>query len=208
MHYPDGEPERTENNFSLAALASVNRVRCASPKAAGWLVISLLTMLPVTAASQSPGQPGADQSARTAPGPVTVRADYARFSQRDGTGLYEGNAELEQGERRLTADRIRLYTENGELTRVEAEGSPLVLTEGDTLSARARHLEYDVTGQRIILKEEAHIRHLDRTFEGARIDYDLATRQVEASGEGDSRVRLVIPGQDAGKSEGDKHDNQ
>lgn len=127
--------------------------------------------------------------------PVTIHADYARFSQQDGTGLYEGNAEMEQGPRRLRADRIRLYTEDGELSRVEAEGSPLTLTEGDTLTARAGRLDYHVREQRITLRDNAHITHMDRTFEGARIEYDLATRQVEASGEEGSRVRLVIPGQ-------------
>lgn len=126
--------------------------------------------------------------------PVTISADYARFSQSDGTGLYEGNAELEQGNRRLRADRIRLFTEDGELVRIEAEGDPLTLTEGDELNARAKRLEYLVREQRITLREDAHITHMERSFTGARIDYDLASRQVEASGDGEQRVRLVIPG--------------
>lgn len=139
-------------------------------------------------------------------GAVTIRADYARFSQDDGTGIYRGNAELEQDNRRLTADTIELFTQDGELSRVEAEGKPLTLTEGDTLSARAERLDYDVRGQRITLRGNAHITHLGRSFEGTQIVYDLATRQVEASGDGDSRVRLVIPGDS--RSSGERHDNQ
>ena len=88
--------------------------------------------------------------------------------------------------------------------RIEAEGNPLTLTEGDGLHASAKHLEYLVREQRITLREDAHITHMERSFTGARIDYDLASRQVEASGDGAQRVRLVIPGTTLpGRGEGD-----
>ena len=140
---------------------------------------------------------------------ITLRADNARFNQHEGTGVYEGNAELEQGLRLLLADRIYIYTLNGELTRVEAEGAPLSLKEGETLNARADHLDYDVGANHITLRGNAQITHLGRTFEGARILYNLETEEMEASGDGTSRIKMTIPGETQGRQQdGAKNDDQ
>lgn len=152
----------------------------------------LLALLLPLAASAAPPQ-----------GEVTVTADRAEFRQQDGIGIYEGNAELVQGNRRVNAERIELRLKDGALQRVEATGTPVRLREGDVLDARGRTLIYDVAAQTITLTEDAYIRHEGRTFEGASVLYDLGTRNVEASGGGDQRVRLVIPAGDTQGSSGD-----
>lgn len=127
---------------------------------------------------------------------IVLRADKARIDQRQGTGVYEGNAEMTQGNRHLSAERIFVQLEAGQISRVEAIGQPVRLTEGETLSAHANRLVYEVGDGRIHLFEDAFIAHEGRTFEGARLRYDLETRQVEASGGDKDRVRLVIPAED------------
>lgn len=135
-------------------------------------------------------------------GEVTVRADQATFRQQEGLGIYQGNAELTQGNRRVNANRIELRLNDGVLSRVEATGNPVRLQEGDALDARGQVLIYDVTAQTITLTGDAYIRHEGRTFEGARVVYDLGSRNVEASGDGEGqRVRLVIPGEDTAGSQ-------
>src|SRR5699024_11912444 len=53
---------------------------------------------------------------------IIITADSARFHQHEGWGLYEGNAELEQGERKMKARTIKLFVnKDGELVRVEAD---------------------------------------------------------------------------------------
>lgn len=132
-------------------------------------------------------------------GEVTVRADQAVFRQQEGLGIYQGNAELNQGNRQVNADRIELRLKDGALNRVEATGNPVRLREGEALDARGRTLIYDVAAQTITLTGDAYIRHEGRTFEGARVVYDLGSRNVEASGDGGGqRVRLVIPAEDTG----------
>lgn len=130
-------------------------------------------------------------------GPVEITADQAVFEQSAGTGVYRGNAELVQGNRHLYADEIRLFTENEQLMRVEATGKPVRMNEGEELEAHARNLVYDLHNRQLVLTGDAYVKHQGNTFEGARVQYNLDSRRVDASSEGDKRVRLVIPAANA-----------
>ena len=126
-----------------------------------------------------------------------ISADRATFKQAAGTGVYEGNAELVQGQRQVNAERIELQLQDGDLRRVEATGNPVRLRDGAEINARAGRLVYDVNQQTITLMNDAHIEYQGRRFEGASVVYNLSTRDIEASGDGASqRVRLVIPAED------------
>ena len=93
----------------------------------------------------------------------------------------------------MLAEEMRLFTRNGELVRVEASGNPVRLSEGKTLSAHANNLVYDIKGRRLVLTGNAFIEHQGNTFEGAKVEYSLDSKRVDASSKGDQRVRLVIP---------------
>ena len=107
------------------------------------------------------------------------------------------NAELIQGKRRLNADVIRLFTENNELVRVEATGSPVRMVEGKELNARADKLVYDLAQRSLVLTGNARVTHQGNTFEGAKVDIQPGFAPRDASSEGDKRVRLVIPAKNA-----------
>lgn len=140
---------------------------------------------------------GTGAAAQQSAAPVEVSADRATFEQNAGTGVYRGSAELIQGKRRMNADVIRLFTENNELVRVEATGSPVRMVEGNELSARADELVYDLAQRSLVLTGNARVTHQGNTFEGAKVEYNLDSRRVDASSEGDKRVRLVIPAKNA-----------
>lgn len=132
---------------------------------------------------------------------IIISANSARFHQDEGWGIYKGEAELEQGQRHMTADLIKLYVDkNGDLERVEAEGKPVTLRDGEDIQARADFLLYEVKTDTITLTKNAYINNEGRTFEGAKVVYHLTTRNVEADGgsEGE-RVRLVIPADKKGE---------
>ena len=132
-------------------------------------------------------------AASTNGAPIQVSADNGRFEQASGSGTYSGNVELIQGQRKLYADVMKLFTKNGELVRVEANGTPVRMEEGKDLSAHASNLVYDVKARTLVLTGNAFIEHQGNTFEGARVEYSLDSKRVDASGKGDQRVRLVIP---------------
>lgn len=144
-------------------------------------IIALAVALPASAVAAPPQMP------------VSVTADSGRFEQDAGSGLYRGNVELIQGKRKLFADEMRLFTHNGELTRVEASGTPVRMEEGKDLQAHANNLVYDIRKRTLVLTGDAYIEHLGNTFEGAKVEYSLDSKRVDASSEGDKRVRLVIP---------------
>ena len=133
--------------------------------------------------------------------PVEVSANSATFKQSAGTGVYRGNAELIQGNRHLYADVIRLFTRNNELVRVEATGNPVRMQEGKDLQARAKNLVYNLSTRTLVLTGDAHVDHQGNTFEGARVEYNLDSRRVDASSDGDKRVRLVIPAKNTGRAD-------
>lgn len=126
---------------------------------------------------------------------IIISANNARFHQDEGWGIYQGQAELEQGQRHMTAEIIKLYVnKNGDLERVEAEGNPVILRDGQDIEARADFLLYEVKKDTITLTKNAYINNEGRTFEGAKVIYHLTSRNVEADGGGENeRVRLVIP---------------
>lgn len=139
--------------------------------------------------------------------PVQISADRGQFDQQEGVGVYEGNVELLQGNRRVTADRIELFTRNGELNRVEATGQPVTMREGDDLETRADKLVYDLNARTVVMIGNAFMRRDGSTFEGARVEYHMDNRRVDASSEGDQRVRLVIPPEGIQRRPGNE-DNQ
>lgn len=147
----------------------------------GWLLV----LLPLVAAAEAPREE------------IVLRADRATIEQEKGTALYEGNAEMTQGARHLTAERIRVRLDNGEIRELEAEGEPVRLREGEELNGHARRVVYDVADRQVRLYEEAFVSHQGRTFEGAEVIYELESRQVRASGDQSGRVRMVIPEQDS-----------
>lgn len=126
---------------------------------------------------------------------IIISANSARFHQDEGWGIYQGKAELEQGQRHMTAEKITLYVnKNGDLERVEAEGNPVILRDGQDIEARADFLLYEVQKDTITLTKNAYINNEGRTFEGAKVIYHLTSRNVEADGgDENERVRLVIP---------------
>lgn len=128
---------------------------------------------------------------------IIIRAESAVLDQSKGVGIYEGGAELHQGGRHLSADWIRIELKNGAPGRIEARGNPVTLIEDGILEARGKRLTYDVTGRRIQIYEQAYVNHQGRIFEGAELEYNLDTKQVDArGGDEDGRVRLVIPAED------------
>lgn len=128
---------------------------------------------------------------------IIIRAQRATLDQSAGTGLYQGNAELHQGSRHLRADTIRITLEQGTPVLVEAEGNLVTLEDEGIVEARGKRLVYDVDIQRIRIFEQAYVNHQGRVFEGAELEYDLQSKQVDARGGGeDGRVRLVIPAEE------------
>lgn len=129
---------------------------------------------------------------------IVIRADRATLNQTSGFAIYQGKAELHQGARALQADWLKIELKDGQPLRIEARGTPVELLDGESMEARGNHLIYDVPERRIRIYEQAYVNHQGRIFEGAELEYNLDSKQVDARGgdDEDGRVRLVIPAEE------------
>jgi len=159
-------------------------------------MVMLLSVLAATAFGQDGGTSERSE--------IVIRSDQARMDRAAGTAVYTGNAEMVQGQRRLQAERIELRMENGELREAEAYGDPVRIREGEELNGHAQRVVYKVAEDEVHLYDKAFIFHQGRTFEGARLRYQLESRRVEASGTDQERVKMVIPQEDTATGQKDK----
>lgn len=181
----------------MTSMASNSKFRCRLCLCVTALCLCVMALLVLPALAQAASAPSNE--------PVEVRADQATFEQQAGTGVYQGHAELIQGDRHLYADKIQLFTENKQLVKVEATGNPVHMVEGDQFDATAQKLVYDLKTHTLILTGDAHIKHQGSTFEGAEVKYNLESKRVDASGKGDKQVRLVIPAKTEENIRNEKH---
>jgi lipopolysaccharide export system protein LptA len=158
------------------------------------ITLVLLTAWCMPAPAQSDTEAGDGEE-------VIIHADRAVLDRAEGTGVYTGDAELVQGQRRLRAERIEVRLENGEIEEAEARGDPVRIREGEQLNGHAQRVLYKVARDEVHLYDDAFIFHQGRTFEGAELRYQLESRRVEASGTKQERVRMVIPQEDTGRGE-------
>jgi lipopolysaccharide export system protein LptA len=161
----------------------------ASPRAA--LRLTALLLLALTGFAEVALARSDDRSQ-----PMTVNSDHADATLTDaGTTTLTGNVQLTQGSLEVNARRGVLQTRNGEIVHVLFEGEPARLNQlddnGQPMSAQARRIEYDMSGDEVVLSGAAEVVQARGTLRGERIRYNLSTGNVDAGGQG-GRVQMVI----------------
>ena len=117
-------------------------------------------------------------------------------------GIYTGNVVLIRGGLTIWSEVMRIHLQKNELQRVEAEGTPAryeqLREDAPPIRGHSLQLNYDAGTERILLLQQAELWQGDNRFSGERIEYDLNTKQVLASGapEGapssNGRVQVII----------------
>ena len=129
--------------------------------------------------------------------PAYIEADRAELDDRTGVSIYIGNVRITQGSMRLTADRLTVHSEDGEIVKAHAVGSPATFRQrpdGKDTDVEAEALEMDYLARegRIVLMKKAEVRQDGDRFRSERIVYDLERDQVNAGGGGNDRVRIIL----------------
>jgi len=131
--------------------------------------------------------------------PINIEADNAKIIEKEGKSVYTGNVILIQGEARMTADSVIVYSAGGKLSRISATGSPVRYEDkGETknrdISGEANLLEYYTEENRILLLDNARLSQGRTQFSGNRIEYNTETDVVtaEVSKTGKERVQVII----------------
>lgn len=130
--------------------------------------------------------------------PIHISADSAEISEPKGVATYTGNVELEQGSLHVTADKLTIHTKNGEVTLITAAGKRARFHQQPEVDAApvqggARSISYFTNEQKVVLEGDAELKQAEDSFRGERIEYDIATKVVNAAGaETSSRVETVV----------------
>ncbi|RYZ85497.1 MAG: lipopolysaccharide transport periplasmic protein LptA [Moraxellaceae bacterium] len=134
---------------------------------------------------------------------IHILAKTASASQKDGVVTYSGDVKLTQGTLEITADKITLRTNSKQkVETIVAEGSPARYQQQPDekkaiIHAEALNINYSVAKDYITLDKNAYIEQNGATTKGGRVEYDISSGTVKASGQGDQsgRVEFVIPPQ-------------
>jgi lipopolysaccharide export system protein LptA len=130
--------------------------------------------------------------------PMTIEADRVELDDAKGISTYHGNVKVTQGTLVLTGDLMTVYTEANAVDKVIMLGNPATYRQrpdgkDEDVRARAKRMEYYTDPEHIILLKEAEVRQSGDILRSERIEYDVATDQVNAgTSQPDERVRITI----------------
>ncbi len=127
-----------------------------------------------------------------------LEAARVEIDEQTGISIYQGDVHFQQGSLNLWADKVTLYSRQGKVERLLAEGQPARLQQrlaGDEKDARAQatSIEYFLFDGKLILRGDAHMWRQDDEFLGDAITYDEVRDTVVAESDGDGRrVQVII----------------
>jgi len=139
--------------------------------------------------------------------PIEIAADQFELDDRQGTAVYTGSVDMQQGSMNLKAARVDIQrADNGQVSQVTAKGGggerayleqkpapdeELVKGWGDTVV-------YHAAERRVELIGNAELHQAGDTFDGAYVEYYLDSRRIQARASRDSdddsdgRVRMTL----------------
>ncbi len=139
--------------------------------------------------------------------PIYIESDEAKGDKGKGITVYKGNVVINQGSMKILADKVTIFNQEKKISRIIAKGQKDQAqyqkqpnTERDLVVAKADTIEYLVGKETLHLLDNAYLLQDGATMKGHRIDYDVRSSMVTATGQGDksnrkpnSRIQVVIP---------------
>jgi lipopolysaccharide export system protein LptA len=135
---------------------------------------------------------------------IKISSENASIDQKQGFIIYSGAVKLTQGTLEINADKLTLYrnSDSQHVETVIAEGSPARYqqqpdVDKKIIHAEASNITYIVSKDRLTLTKNAYVEQNGATTRGGRIEYNMTSGTVNASGAGNEsgRVEFTIPPQ-------------
>jgi len=120
--------------------------------------------------------------------PIHVNARSVETNEKTGMAVYRGDVLVEQGGLSLRADRIEIHTRNKRTDFIRATGKPAKLRQRaeeqtDEIRAEAERIDYRVASGQIEMTGNVTVRRGGDTFTGKVLQYDLDDGTLKASGD-------------------------
>jgi lipopolysaccharide export system protein LptA len=131
--------------------------------------------------------------------PVSLEADRATYNERTGVTTYTGNVLITQGSIRIEADSIVVnLTADRSIKDATAKGRPArfqqqISSDKGIARGEGQTINYDAAGGILALTGNALLTQDGARFSGNSIRYSINQGDVEATGSGSNRVKIVIP---------------
>ena len=131
------------------------------------------------------------------PQPVKILADVVEVNQKNLSSTYRGNVKLTQGAMQLKADKLQVYTKNGALQRLKAEGNPAHFTaplrDKSLATGEASIVNLNSGKGILLLTGNAKLTQMGNTLHNDRIEYNLNTGNLKAGGKNSkNRVEVIL----------------
>lgn len=133
-----------------------------------------------------------------APIPIQIQSDTASFDQRSGIAIHRGSVLLSQGDRRLSADELRVKRDaRGHIQIITALGHPAryqgAFEKGHpTVVGKADKMTYQPEKMILILENHAELTQPPNVFRGPHIQYDLAKKVITSPASSKGRTVLIL----------------
>ncbi len=120
--------------------------------------------------------------------PVYIEADRAEIDEALGVMTYTGHVVVRQGGIEVRANTVVVYSKEGELQRITAQGQPVHYlqerTNGKTVKGSSQRMEYNTNSKQVLLLGKAQFWQGGNRFSGNRIQYDPDAERVIANAGG------------------------
>lgn len=153
------------------------------------IYITLLLLLVLNSAAQAL----TDDSTK----PINIQADSAEINDVTGVSTYRGNVKITQGSTILTGDIVVLETANKKVNKIISEGAlstfKQTTDDGRKINAEAEKMVYSITGNKIVLTNNAKLTESGNTFASDKITFYTDKEIVTAgSSSGSDRVNITV----------------
>ncbi|MCF6336956.1 MAG: lipopolysaccharide transport periplasmic protein LptA [Gammaproteobacteria bacterium] len=117
--------------------------------------------------------------------PVHIAADRAEIDEALGVMTYTGHVIVRQGGIEMRADKVVVYSKEGELQRITAQGQPAHYlqerADGKVVKGSSQRMEYNANNKQVLLLGKAQFWQGGNRFSGNRIQYDPDAERVLAN---------------------------
>jgi lipopolysaccharide export system protein LptA len=140
--------------------------------------------------------------------PIQIGSSSAFADYKQGVTVYKGNVVLSQGSLVIKADQLNLYRNAEGFQKLVATGKPASFQQTPApgkppIIAQAKQIDYDVSSEVLVLRDEVFIKLEESSHQGALYEYNLVTQMLKASGDTDHRIITTFQPQNAPQKQED-----